>query len=91
MITLLQKQQDYFDDRIADAKDEGRSEGRSEGTSEGRREGIALGEAKGMRENQIATATTALGLGMFPAQVAAITGLTIDEVTELQCSLSRAH
>ena len=46
--------------------------------------GIARGEAKDRRDGLIAIATTALGLGMFPAQIAAITGLSIDEVEELQ-------
>jgi len=71
MITLLQKQQDYFDARLAD--------------------GIALGEAKGKRETQIANAKAALHLGLSVAETAAITGLSLDEVTELRYSLSRVH
>jgi len=67
MITLQQKQQDYFNARLAD--------------------GIALGK----REAEIETAKRALDLGMAPAQVAAITGLSLDEVIELKCGISRAH
>ena len=71
MITLLQKQQDYFDARLAD--------------------GIALGEAKGKRETQIANAKAALNSGLSPEWTATITGLSLDEVTELQLDISRAH
>jgi len=78
MITAEQKHQDYIDDSVAT------------GIALGEARGWALGEVSGERKAWIGTAKTALDLGMTPAQVAAITGLTIDEVTELQSSLSSA-
>jgi len=58
-------------------------EGFAKGFAQGFVEGFAEGRAEGARENQLATAKTALLMGITHADVAQLTGLDAATVDEL--------
>ncbi len=61
----------------------GRAEGREEGRSEGLAEGLIEGENKGKRE----TAKNLLSLGDSVEKIAIVTGLSAQEIRELNATL----
>ena len=54
------------------------------GKKEGLAQGIAIGEQSGRIEAKLDTAKNLLGMGLSLAQVAHGTGLSIEEIKELQ-------
>ncbi len=66
------------------ARDNGRREGEQIGEARGRREGEQIGEVRGRREEKIEIARSALQNKMPSDLVAQITGLTLEEVKQLQ-------
>ena len=73
---------------IAQGKLEGKSlglaEGKSLGLAEGRSLGLAEGEAKGSRQKALETARNLLRIGLSVANIAEATGLSGQEIAELQ-------
>jgi predicted transposase/invertase (TIGR01784 family) len=65
---------------IDDALEEGLAKGKAEGLAEGKAEGKAEGE----RSKALAIAKKMLDMGMPVAEIADITGLTIEEIGALQ-------
>ena len=75
-------------DVLGNARREGHAEGHAEGYTEGRAEGMAEGRAEGMAEGKTAErkeiARKMKSLGINVEQIVKITGLTIEQITELQ-------
>ena len=63
---------------------EGREEGRMEGREEGIQEGIKRGIKKGQTETMLANARKMKSYGLAWDMIAEITGLTIEEVKDLE-------
>jgi predicted transposase YdaD len=63
---------------------EGMIKGKAEGIAEGKAEGIAEGRAQGIKETQLNTARKMLKLGMTIEEITEITGLTKEEIGNLQ-------
>jgi predicted transposase YdaD len=63
---------------------EGMIKGKAEGIAEGKAEGLAEGLAKGIRENQLSTARKMLKFDLSIEEISEITGLTMDEISNLQ-------
>jgi predicted transposase/invertase (TIGR01784 family) len=69
---------------ISSAKADGRVEGRVEGRLEGRVEGRAEGISEGFAQGRIQTAIASLKEGLSIELVSRITGLSMDELEEIQ-------
>ena len=63
---------------------EGRAEGREEGRAEGRAEGREEGRAEGEKKAKIESAKRFLSMGLSVEQVAAGTGLSLEEIEKLK-------
>jgi predicted transposase/invertase (TIGR01784 family) len=70
---------DVMKSKYLDGKDEGLKEGRAEG----RAEGLAEGEAKGEHNKAIESARKMKGKGYPIADIAEITGLTVEDINSL--------
>lgn len=77
----------YFSDILEDEKEEAREIGLAEGRAEGLAEGLAEGHAEGLEagrhQQKIESAKNAISLGLSEQQVAAISGLSPEEVRQL--------
>ena len=62
----------------------GRAEGRTEGRAEGRAEGLAKGRAEGELAKGLEVARNLLAMGMSWTQIIQATGLTEDQLKQLQ-------
>ena len=69
---------------IAKGKEEGLSEGMIKGKAEGLAEGIEKGLAQGIKETQLNTARKMLKFDLSIEKISEITGLTMDEISNLQ-------
>ena len=67
-----------------DAKEAGKKEGFAQGIAIGEQRGISIGEQRGRIEAKLDTAKNLLDMGLSLAQVAQGTGLSIEEIKELQ-------
>ena len=68
----------------AEGREEGRAEGRAEGREEGRAEGRAEGREEGEKKAKIESAKRFLSMGLSVEQVAAGTGLSLEEIEKLK-------
>lgn len=73
----------YFSDILEDEKEEAREIGLAEGRAEGLAEGHAEGLEAGRHQQKIESAKNAISLGLSEQQVAAISGLSPEEVRQL--------
>jgi predicted transposase YdaD len=71
---------------IQQGMQQGRQEGMQQGIQQGRQEGIQQGRQEGMQESMRQVAISALKLGYTCQDVSALTGLTLEQVTELHKS-----
>jgi predicted transposase YdaD len=62
---------------------EGKAEGLAKGLAEGEAKGLAEGEAKGLAEGKAEVARKLKALGRPAAEIAAATGLAIEEIKKL--------
>ena len=69
----------YMEEQISDA----RAESEARGEARGRAEGLAEGEAKGEAKAQLEIARNLKSLSMPEDQIAAATGLSIEEIRQL--------
>ena len=65
-------------------REEGRAEGREEGRAEGRAEGREEGRAEGEKKAKIESAKRFLSMGLSVEQVAAGTGVSLEEIKNLK-------
>ena len=70
-------------DVLDTAKLEGRIEGRAEGLAEGLAEGRAEGLAEGRAEERLQNARSMKSLGVSPAIISQVTGLSLEEIEGL--------
>jgi predicted transposase/invertase (TIGR01784 family) len=68
-------------------KTEGMAEGMAKGMAKGREEGMAKGMAKGREESRLELVSNALKLNLAIDQIAALTGLPVEEASRLVDSL----
>ena len=81
----------YMEEQISDARAEGEARGEARGKAEGLAEGEAKGEARGRAEGlaegeakaQLEIARNLKSLSMPEDQIAAATGLSIEEIRKL--------
>ena len=83
---LSEKDYDKLKVYMSGSIHEGREQGFKEGIQQGRKEGIQEGMQKGMQESMRQVAISALKLGYTCQDVSALTGLTLEQVTELHKS-----
>ncbi len=73
----------YWEEQVSDARIEGLAEGEARGRAEGKAEGLAEGEARGEAKAQMKIARKMKALSLSDEQIAAATGLSIDEIRGL--------
>ena len=73
----------YMEEQISDARAEGLAEGEARGEAKGRAEGEARGRAEGEAKAQLEIARNLKSLSMPEDQIAAATGLSIEEIRQL--------
>ncbi|WP_168464189.1 Rpn family recombination-promoting nuclease/putative transposase [Wolbachia endosymbiont of Ctenocephalides felis wCfeT] len=81
-------EQAILEQKLDDTTEKGKKEGREEGRKEGREEGIQIGEERvreeGRKAERIEVAKNSLKSGISVDIVAKITGLSVDEVRQLE-------
>ncbi|MDR0618564.1 MAG: hypothetical protein LBG17_01540 [Bacteroidales bacterium] len=97
---ILEGREQGFKEGIQQGMQQGRQEGKQEGIQEGiqqgmqqgirqgMQQGIQQGRQEGMQESMRQVAISALKLGYTCQDVSALTGLTLEQVTELHKSTS---
>ena len=78
-LSAMMIQNDVLDTAKLEGRIEGRAEGRAEGLAEGRAEGLAEGRA----EERLQNARSMKSLGVSPAIISQVTGLSLEEIEGL--------
>ena len=86
-LSAMMIQNDVLDTAKLEGRIEGRAEGRAEGRVEGRAEGLAEGRAEGLAEGRaeerLQNARSMKSLGVSPAIISQVTGLSLEEIEGL--------
>ena len=82
-LSAMMIQNDVLDTAKLEGRIEGRAEGRAEGLAEGLAEGRAEGLAEGRAEERLQNARSMKSLGVSPAIISQVTGLSLEEIEGL--------